>query len=142
MAKQTASDPNALMSSIGHIIPIHNAVNERAWSLIRSWEGKTSDHCGGPKLASFSGKGAGASTPRAKWNTWVMGKLEPFDRHDWVIERCDGQTVDYVIDFYQGKGAGNGNPNDKNVNFFLDVRPKINSFEGIRMRAERMLGQR
>ncbi|ETN46242.1 uncharacterized protein HMPREF1541_00426 [Cyphellophora europaea CBS 101466] len=141
MQKQTASDPSALLSSIGHIIPIHNAVNERAWTLIRSWEGGASDSCGGPKLASFAGKGAGASTPRAKWNTWVMGKLEPFDRHDWVVERCDGQMVEYVIDFYQGKGS-TGNPNDQNVNFFLDVRPKLNSFEGVRMRAERMLGQR
>jgi cytochrome c heme-lyase len=142
MQKQTASDPDALLSSISHIIPIHNAVNERAWTLIRGWEGKSSDHCGGPKLASFSGKGAGASTPKAKWNTWVMGKLEPFDRHDWVVERCDGSRVEYVIDFYQGKSEGSTGPTDKNVNFFLDVRPKLNSFEGMRMRAERMLGQR
>ncbi|KPI43907.1 Cytochrome c1 heme lyase [Cyphellophora attinorum] len=38
MQKQTTSDPHALATSIGAIIPIHNAVNERAWSLIRSWE--------------------------------------------------------------------------------------------------------
>lgn len=136
MSKQTASDPNALLSSISHIIPIHNAVNERAWHLIRSWEGTSSDSCGGPKLASFAGRGAGASTPRAKWKSWVEGKKEPFDRHDWAVERCDGRRVDYVIDFYEGKpGMGS-----KDVNFFLDVRPKMNSVEGCRMRFDRYWG--
>jgi cytochrome c heme-lyase len=141
MSKQTASDPHALATSIGAIIPIHNAVNERAWSLIRSWEGNSSDSCGGPKLASFAGRGAGAQTPRAKWKSWVEGKKEPFDRHDWVVERCKGERVEYVIDFYEGKGGGGGGGGmDKNLNFFLDVRPKLNSVEGCRMRFERYWG--
>jgi hypothetical protein len=29
----------------------------------------------------------------------LLGGPEPFDRHDWVIDRC-GQEVRYVIDFY------------------------------------------
>jgi cytochrome c heme-lyase len=145
MAKGTSTSPNALLSSISHIIPMHNAVNERAWTLIRNWEGSTSDKCGGPKLASFSGKGAGASTPRARWNAWVLGKREPFDRHDWVVQRCDGSVVEYVIDFYEGKktetrgGRGGGG---EDVSFYLDVRPKLNSFEGVRLRAERLWGSR
>jgi cytochrome c heme-lyase len=141
MSKGTASSPDALLSSISHIIPIHNAVNERAWSLIKTWEGKSSSKCGGPKLHSFSGRGAGALTPKAKWNSWVLGYQEPFDRHDWVVERCGGEKVEYVIDFYQGKQE-EGQRLDGKLNFYLDVRPKLNSLEGWRMRGERMLGYR
>lgn len=133
------TSPESLASSISHIIPIHNAVNERAWTLIKAWEGPSSDRCGGPKLHSFHGLGAGALSPKARWNSLIMGYSEPFDRHDWVVERCDGTRVEYIIDFYQGK-------EDKTkpgaLNFFLDVRPKMNSFEGVRMRAERALGFR
>ena len=141
MSKQTTSDPNALLSSISHIIPIHNAVNERAWSLVRSWEADKSAACSGPKLHSFSGRGAGALSPKAKWKSWVMGYQEPFDRHDWVVERCGGEKVEYVIDFYQGKQEQDGGRDGK-LNFYLDVRPKLNSWEGVRMRAEKLVWPR
>lgn len=140
MRKQTASDPTALASSISSIIPIHNAVNERAWHLIKRWEGNTSASCGGPKLLSFQGLGAGALSPKARLKS-LWGYTEPFDRHDWVVERCGGEKVEYVIDFYQGKkeeGAGR----EGNLNFYLDVRPKLNTFAGWRMRAERVAGFR
>ncbi|KAK3112902.1 Cytochrome c1 heme lyase, partial [Teratosphaeriaceae sp. CCFEE 6253] len=107
------------------IIPIHNAVNERAWAEIKTWEqGRGSEACGGPKLVSFAGDSK-ALTPRARWKGW-MGYQTPFDRHDWVVDRC-GREVEYVIDFYSGKG----NSGDRGLNFYLDVRPKLNSWEGI-----------
>jgi cytochrome c heme-lyase len=28
-----------------------------------------------------------------------MGGAVPFDRHDWIVDRC-GKEVRYVIDFY------------------------------------------
>jgi len=56
-----------------------------------------------------------------------------------VIERCGGETVEYVIDFYQGK---QDQAKQNSLNFYLDVRPKLNTFEGCRMRAERFLGWR
>ena len=31
-------------------------------------------------------------------HSWVGGQM-PFDRHDWVVDRC-GDEVRYVIDFY------------------------------------------
>jgi len=138
MRKQTSSNPADLASSISHIIPIHNAVNERAWSLIKSWEGNSSAACGGPKLLSFRGLGAGALSPKARLKS-IWGYTEPFDRHDWVVERCGGQQVEYVIDFYQGK-SDESRPNG--LNFYLDVRPKLNSFEGWKMRTERLVGMR
>lgn len=148
MRKQTSSNPTELVSYISNIIPIHNAVNERAWAQIKEWEGDTSAACGGPKLLSFHGLGAGAISPKARMRS-LMGYTEPFDRHDWVVERCGGQQVEYVIDFYQGKAdprqlqqQSRGPKGETPLNFHLDVRPKLNSFEGFRMRAERFVGWR
>jgi len=117
------------------IVPIHNAVNERAWAEIRRWEsGRGSEKCGGPKLVSFSGQSK-ELTPKARWNM-LLGYAAPFDRHDWVVDRC-GTRVEYVIDFYAGKDEGKSG---KSLNFYLDVRPKLSSFEGWRMRALRTVG--
>ena len=117
------------------IVPIHNAVNERAWSAIQRWEGAYTKHCGGPKLISFSGDSK-KLTPRARWRS-LVGYEAPFDRHDWVVDRC-GKRVEYVIDFYSGKQdgmlAGMG------PSFHLDVRPKLNSAEGVKTRLWRVVG--
>ena len=118
------------------IVPIHNAVNERAWAEIKAWEkGRGADACGGPRLESFSGL-ATSLTPRARWRT-LVGYQAPFDRHDWVVDRC-GVKVEYVIDFYKGRETPGGNPGS--VSFYLDVRPKLNSFEGVKMRVARWWG--
>ncbi|KAF2677209.1 cytochrome c1 heme lyase-like protein [Lentithecium fluviatile CBS 122367] len=117
------------------IVPIHNAVNERAWMEIKEWEkGRGSESCGGPRLASFSGLSS-SLTPRARFNT-LLGYKPPFDRHDWVVDRC-GTKVEYVIDFYAGKDERKAG---KELNFYLDVRPKLNSFEGVKMRAMKFVG--
>lgn len=56
---------------MGVVVPIHNAVNEKAWKEILAWErgseeGKESwQRCGGPKLVSFKGK----PTERT-WKAW------------------------------------------------------------------------
>ncbi|QSZ31592.1 hypothetical protein DSL72_001159 [Monilinia vaccinii-corymbosi] len=111
------------------IVPIHNAVNERAWKEIREWEaGWGSEKCGGPRLHSFLGLSQTLS-PKARINT-LLGYTAPFDRHDWVVDRC-GKRVEYIIDFYAGKASSDGNGK---LNFFLDVRPKLNTLEGWKMR--------
>ncbi|KAK4989758.1 Cytochrome c1 heme lyase [Elasticomyces elasticus] len=126
-------DPQA--EDMRSIIPIHNAVNERAWKEIKEWErGRGADTCGGPKLVSFSGQST-ALTPKARLNS-ILGYAAPFDRHDWVVDRC-GTNIDYVIDFYAGKDEGR---KGKSLNFYLDVRPKLNSWEGVKMRAGRLVG--
>lgn len=118
------------------IVPIHNAVNERAWKEIKEWERPwgAEQKCGGPRLDSFMGLSK-AMSPKARFNT-LLGYTAPFDRHDWVVDRC-GTKVEYIIDFYAGrdesKGAGK-------LNFFLDVRPKLNTWEGFKTRASRILG--
>jgi cytochrome c heme-lyase len=45
--------------------------------------------------------------------------------------------VDYVIDFYSGRDEQKpGKP----LNFYLDVRPKLNTWEGWRMRLGKLVG--
>lgn len=119
-------------ADMSSVVPIHNAVNERVWTEVKKWEeGWGSERCGGPKLVSFQGDSK-KLTPRARWNS-LLGYKEPFDRHDWVVDRC-GKKVDYVIDFYKGRDALTP------LSFYLDVRPKLNSFEGWKMRAFKTVG--
>ena len=50
------------------IVPIHNAVNERAWTEIMKWEqGKGGEACGGVQLVNFKGKPSEKS-PKARLN--------------------------------------------------------------------------
>ncbi|CAH2355713.1 holocytochrome-c1 synthase [[Candida] railenensis] len=116
------------------VVPIHNAVNEKAWSHIIMWERAYYEdamkQCGGIKLTSFKGDSK-KLTPRAWLNSTFFGYEKPFDRHDWTVDRC-GVEVPYVIDFYGGNGPG--------ASFFLDVRPKINSWEGFKLRMGRAMG--
>ncbi|KAI5816082.1 cytochrome c/c1 heme-lyase, partial [Pyronema omphalodes] len=127
--KRKAFDPKA--ADMRTIVPIHNAVNERAWAEIKKWEeGYGSEKCGGPKLASFSGDSQ-KLTPKARFFT-LLGYHPPFDRHDWTVDRC-GQKIEYVIDFYSGKSDPK---QPERVSFYLDVRPKI-SVEGVKMRMGR-----
>ncbi|KAL1994397.1 hypothetical protein VTN49DRAFT_3066 [Thermomyces lanuginosus] len=151
----SASSAKELATSVASIIPIHNAVNEKAWQEILQWESRApasdpgSKKCGGPKLYSFRGIGTDswALSPRARINGWLGYQL-PFDRHDWVVERCDGQRIEYVIDFYEGRRVSSGSSKSGLVgtaeqgklSFYLDVRPKLNSFEGWRMRFNRFWG--
>ena len=175
------TSPDNLAETVSSIIPIHNAVNERAWKQIREWEsnhatskpeyGRSNPRGCPPKLLSFRGSGAGPQhdvetpsglilsylsllnpntplTPRARWNS-LLGYQAPFDRHDWVVERCNGEQIEYVIDFYQGKESSNNNNNHpkrsnsggRNLNFYLDVRPKLTSYEAMKMRWRKTFGE-
>ncbi|XP_069703448.1 holocytochrome c-type synthase [Periplaneta americana] len=104
------------------IIRIHNANNEQAWQEVLKWEALHARECGNPKLKSFGGRAKDYS-PRAKIRYW-MGYELPFDRHDWIIDRC-GKEVRYVIDYYDG---GAVNP-DSYQFALLDVRPALDSWE-------------
>lgn len=125
-------DPSA--EDMSSVVPIHNAVNERAWTEILQWEkGRGGESCGGVRLAKFEGD-AGKLTPKARIRSW-LGYQKPFDRHDWTVDRC-GKEVEYVIDFYTGK------PDPRfpqKPSFYLDVRPKLNSVDGVWMRADRFV---
>ena len=49
----------------------------------------------------------------------------PFDRHDWVVDRC-GRHVRYVIDYYGCEPTP-----DNDVPIYLDVRPALDSFSAV-----------
>ncbi|KAI0637112.1 cytochrome C1 heme lyase [Trametes polyzona] len=128
-AAMARKNHNPNESDMKVVVPIHNAVNERAWQEIMKWEaGQGGEKCGGVKLVSFKGR-PNDRTPRAMWYS-LLGYSPPFDRHDWIVDRCGSRTR-YVIDFYTGHGGG---PSSKNVSFFLDVRPALDSWEGVRLR--------
>ena len=54
----------------------------------------------------------------------------PFDRHDWIIDRC-GTQIRYVIDFYTGKPDPQ---HPENMAFFLDTRPALDDRASIETR--------
>uniref|UniRef100_A0A1B6LET3 Holocytochrome c-type synthase n=1 Tax=Graphocephala atropunctata TaxID=36148 RepID=A0A1B6LET3_9HEMI len=105
------------------IIKIHNANNEAAWKEVLKWEALHAYECGDPKLKSFGGKATDYS-PRARIRQ-LMGYELPFDRHDWIIDRC-GKDVRYVIDYYDG-----GNVTSDFTFAILDVRPAMDSWENV-----------
>jgi len=105
------------------IIKIHNANNEQAWQEVLKWEALHANECCEPKLKSFGGK-ATEYSPRARIRH-LMGYELPFDRHDWIIDRC-GKDVRYIIDYYDGGSL------DARYRFaLLDVRPAMDSFENV-----------
>lgn len=100
---------DAKENDMSSIVPIHNAVNEKAWREICEWEAFS--QCDPPKLLSFEGK-----PHKRTLKSYIrefLGFKPPFDRHDWMIDRC-GTQVRYIIDFYSGQGP---------LAFYLDVRP-------------------
>lgn len=107
-----------------NIIHIHNKNNEQAWQEILKWEAMHAEECPcGPTLKRFGGK-AKEFSPRARIRHW-MGYELPFDRHDWIIDRC-GKEVRYVIDYYDGE------INKETFQFsILDVRPAFDSFDAV-----------
>ncbi|KAG8865260.1 Cytochrome c1 heme lyase [Tulasnella sp. 330] len=114
------------------VVPIHNAVNERAWQEVLKWEaGRGGEKCGGVKLVSFKGD-ASKTSPKARLKM-LFGYQAPFDRHDWLVDRC-GTQMRYVIDFYTGRPDSATMSPAGNLSFYLDVRPSLDSFEGIKMR--------
>ncbi|XP_073771861.1 holocytochrome c synthase a isoform X5 [Danio rerio] len=79
-------------NDMGDIIKIHNQNNEQAWQEILRWEKLHSKH-----------------------------EL-PFDRHDWIVDRC-GKEVRYVIDYYDGGLVSK--------HTILDVRPAFDSLGAV-----------
>jgi len=122
-------DPNP--DDMTSIIKIHNANNEQAWREVLKWEAFHCKECpSGPRLKKFGGK-AKEFSPRARIRNW-MGYELPFDRHDWIVDRC-GKDVRYIIDYYDG-----GQVDMSTYEFtLLDVRPAFDSFEAVwdRMKA-------
>ncbi|XP_064626086.1 holocytochrome c-type synthase-like [Lineus longissimus] len=117
-------DDDVSPNDMSHIIRIHNANNEQAWQEVLMWEALHAKECGHPQLVRFGGRAKDFS-PRARMRSW-MGYELPFDRHDWIVDRC-GKEVRYIIDYYDG-----GVVDEETSRFaILDVRPAMDSFENV-----------
>ncbi|SMN22343.1 similar to Saccharomyces cerevisiae YKL087C CYT2 Cytochrome c1 heme lyase [Maudiozyma saulgeensis] len=134
MTRKNFKDTNKM--DMKTVIPIHNNVNERVWNYIKKWENVTSEDAFKLlSLTSFKGDSK-KITPRAWIRHYILGMDLPFDRHDWQINHKlnlssnESINIDYVIDFYMNKQQG----------VYLDVRPKLNSFEGCKKRLLHFLG--
>ncbi|KAG6869081.1 hypothetical protein C0993_003401 [Termitomyces sp. T159_Od127] len=136
-AAMARKNHNPQAADMKTIVPIHNAVNERAWAEVLKWEaGRGGDACGGVKLVNFQGK-PNERSPKARLKM-LLGYSAPFDRHDWIVDRCGVQTR-YIIDFYTGHSQGSS---DNNLSFYLDVRPALDTWEGANMRVQHFFGRR
>lgn len=122
------------------IVAIHNTVNETAWKQVMRYEQMHKSHCPAPALLSFRGRPNDLS-PKAWLKSNVLGYVKPFDRHDWVVDRC-GKQVEYVIDFYTGNNASNTSApyNQDLPAMYIDARPKV-SVGGVYDRTRMMLNR-
>lgn len=129
-------------SDIPMVVNVHNTVNHHTWDRVMQFESFHFAQCPDPKLVRFRGRPTHRS-PKSRLREFT-GAHPPFDRHDWIVDRC-GKEVRYVIDFYTGRpGAGVGLTLGPSV--FIEARPAAD-FGGLRDRvrmwvSENLLGLR
>ena len=155
MKKKGWDIPKGTELTIPQVVQIHNAVNERGWSEVLQWErirvpqpidpsasNNTNDGVVGeePRLVRFIGRPKDLS-PRARFYSMLWMRNEPFDRHDWYVDRGEGTQVRrYVIDFYNGKESSAASANAANAgnhglpSMFLDVRPALDDLDSVQDR--------
>ena len=76
-AAMARKNHNPHASDMKTIVPIHNAVNERAWAEVMKWEtGRGGESCGGVKLVNFKGRPNDMS-PKARVMT-LLGSVSLF----------------------------------------------------------------
>ena len=81
------------------IIKIHNRNNEDAWQEVLKWEAFHAHDCpAGPRLVRFGGKAKDFSLS-AKVRYHMLGYPLPYDRHDWIVNRC-GKQVKCRVDLF------------------------------------------
>lgn len=101
-----------------NVLAIHNAVNEQSWKEIMRYENLHRAECAQPKLLFFHGKPEELSW-KARLMSWIDGRHPPFDRHDWIIDRC-GDRIRYIVDFYDGRPSEYAP-----VSIHIDARPEL-----------------
>lgn len=107
------------------VVAIHNTVNEKAWEQILRYEALHPE-CGEASVRLLRFQQKTEPTLKARALEFV-GYKAPFDRHDWMVDRC-GTEVRYLIDFYRGRAA-RGVPADLTP-MYLDARPAADDVSG------------
>jgi cytochrome c heme-lyase len=116
---------------IESVVALHNNMNEKTWKKVLEWEETVSGSDEAPKLLKFQGRPTDLS-PKAAFKHYVLGHPLPYDRHDWTVERADGTTVRYVIDYYHDESRARDDPDSAlpdiqdataSSSLLVDVRP-------------------
>jgi cytochrome c heme-lyase len=103
------------------VAEIHDMVTDQTWAAVMEYERLHFRKCSDPTLARFSGQ-YGNHSVKARIMQ-LMGNLTPFDRHDWIVDRC-GTEVRYIIDYYaiEEKDPHGGPPVTE---YYIDARPSL-----------------
>ncbi|CAG9463976.1 unnamed protein product [Pedinophyceae sp. YPF-701] len=126
--KRKGKGDDVVETDVDVMVAAHNTLNEATWRKVLQWESLHADHCQGPKLLRFLGRPDKLS-PKAWFKSTVLRQEAPFDRHDWIVDRC-GEHVRYVIDFYYDE---NRPAHDA---FVIDARPALDSMGAAADRAK------
>jgi cytochrome c heme-lyase len=118
------------------VIAIHNGVNERTWLTVVEWEKTLHTECNDPRLLKFMGR-PDTLSPKAMFKHYLLGYPRPFDRHDWIVDRCGKKEQRYVIDYYYDDNMTDGDRLDVDEKrgfavprrVVIDARPALDDFE-------------
>ena len=126
--KRKGKGDDVMEEDVATVVAIHNNMNERSWWQVVAWE----NFCGhsDSKLLKFLGRPHDLS-PLARIKSWLGSPL-PFDRHDWTIQRTNGDQVRYVIDYYHDEEVqGDKTPALEDPSSIksitVDARPAVDS---------------
>lgn len=121
------------------VVALHNNMNEKTWKMVLEWErtilGSSEKQDCGSRLLRFQGRPTDLS-PKAAIKHYILGHPLPYDRHDWVIQRQDGTTQRYVIDYYYDETRARDTPEtalpskddfDATPSLLVDVRPAVDT---------------
>lgn len=117
------------------IVDIHNAVNDEAWHRISKMEKKLNPTCTDVRLVRFVGR-PGDRSLKSEIMEKLFGWTKPFDRHDWLIDRCGQANKRYIVDFYDGKPLAT---RPDLVPVFIDARPAVDGVKGLWERLKLLL---
>jgi cytochrome c heme-lyase len=112
LARKHKLDDDTSEADMESVVAVHNHMNEQTWEQILRYErtvllGRSdppeaeTTASSSTKLLKFHGRPQDLS-PKAALKHYLCGHPLPFDRHDWFIERSNGQVVRYVLDYYAG----------------------------------------
>eukprot|EP00615_Pteridomonas_danica_P008586 CAMPEP_0114329106 /NCGR_PEP_ID=MMETSP0101-20121206/855_1 /TAXON_ID=38822 ORGANISM="Pteridomonas danica, Strain PT" /NCGR_SAMPLE_ID=MMETSP0101 /ASSEMBLY_ACC=CAM_ASM_000211 /LENGTH=382 /DNA_ID=CAMNT_0001458657 /DNA_START=72 /DNA_END=1221 /DNA_ORIENTATION=- len=130
------------------VVAIHNNMNESTWQAVMEWEklheppADVDPKDAQPTLLRFTGR-PDENSPKAMLKSIVFGCPEPFDRHDWIVDR-GGKEVRYIIDYFHDhdgvdRDAKPGLHDQETIQSRrIDVRPALDSFESVIDRVFRM----
>jgi len=117
------------------VAAVHAMVTSSTWDAIMEYEELHSSSCESPKLARFHGMD-GIYSVKAKLRHYLLRQPWPYDRHDWVVNRC-GEEVRYIIDYYSYPCEG-----DEEM-YTIDARPAPsnlgNIFDRVRLGFRKLL---